>query len=495
MYSIIEINGGIGKSIMATAVVAGIKKKYPDREVLVITGYPMVFLNNPNVFRVFRHGNCPYFYDEYVRDKDVIFFCDEPYRSKGYLNQEEHLIHSWGKILDVECEIKPELYLTPVEEDTVLGRMKLNKPLLIFQPFGGPTNQGYSWNRDIPAQQAQEIANRLSQFYHVVQPCVENQLKLQNCEHVTVPLRELFVLVKHAECVVGIDSVVQHARKAFGKTSTVCWVTNKPLVFGYEENINIFPNKAKFLTNATIDGYLHEYDFSGSRKHDFPFKDSNIFDVQEILGSVPVPSTFIDEYFDMTYVINLDKRKDRWEHMEVQLKNSGINNYTRMSATVVSDKQTKDIPHHKFKMHNIQERFKKDYVKGAVGCRRSHLRCIQDAKEKGYEKILILEDDVEINPAIHSDLSSNLPSISDWQMLYFGGDYQEHNKTFQTSSYAINSSLYDEVINNLEASGEEIDFYYVNNIQPKIRCYRFQPQLITQLKVDSDIPTEIVIAK
>ena len=313
MYSIIEINGGIGKSIMGTAIVDGIKKKYPDREILVITGYPVVFLNNPKVFRVFRHGNCPYFYDEYVRDKDVMFFCDEPYRSQGYLAQKEHLIHSWGGILDVECEINPELYLTPVEEDIVLNRLKLNKPMMIFQPFGGPSNQGHSWNRDIPVKQAQEIANRLSQFYHVIQPCVDNQLQLQNCEHVNMPLRELFVLIKHAEYVVGIDSVVQHARKAFGKTSTVCWVTNTPLVFGYEENKNIFPNKEKFLSNASIDGYLNEYDFSGSRKHDFPFEDSNIFDVQEILETVPLPTTLPSGTGEVSIrddIINI--RMDSW---------------------------------------------------------------------------------------------------------------------------------------------------------------------------------------
>jgi len=115
MYSIIEISGGIGKNIMATAVISGIKKTHPDREIIVITAYPGVFLNNPEVHRVFPFGKCPYFYEDYVKDKDVLFFCDEPYRSNGYLNQNQHLIKAWGDMLGIECDITPKLYLNARE--------------------------------------------------------------------------------------------------------------------------------------------------------------------------------------------------------------------------------------------------------------------------------------------------------------------------------------------------------------------------------------------
>jgi hypothetical protein len=285
MYSIIEVNGGIGKSIMATAIIAGIKKKHSERKLLVVTAYPMVFLNNPNVYRVFSHGSCPYFYDEYVKDKDVLFFCDEPYRSNSYMKKEKHLIESWGDILNVECEVDPKIYLNGLEETTILNKFKREKPVLVFQPFGGAPNQknNYSWNRDIPIRQAQNLATFLSNKYHVIQPVVERQIKLEGCEHVTLSLRDLFVLIKHANVVVGIDSFVQHARKALGGDSMVFWVTNSPKVFGYENNINILPTQPFKETNVNIDGYLDRYDFTGSRTFDYPFEDDMVFDMKWII--------------------------------------------------------------------------------------------------------------------------------------------------------------------------------------------------------------------
>jgi len=283
MFSIIEINGGIGKSIMASAVIHGIKKKYPDRNILVITAYPAVFLNNPDVYRVFKHGSVSYFYEEYIHGKDVMFFCDEPYRSNGYMRKEKHLISSWGDILGVETEITPKIYLNTLEENVV--KVTTNKPVLIFQPFGGAPEQknNYSWNRDIPIRQAQNLANYLAEKYHVIQPHVDRQVKLDNCQHVNIPLRELFVLIKKAQVVIGIDSFVQHARKALGGTAYVFWITNTPKVFGYEQHINILPKK-ELAVNNTVDGYLDRYDFTGGKTYDYPFTDDNVFDMKEFIG-------------------------------------------------------------------------------------------------------------------------------------------------------------------------------------------------------------------
>jgi len=283
MYSIIEINGGIGKSIMATAVVKGIKKKYPEREVLVITAYPMVFLNNPLVHKVFTFGACPYFFDDFVKDKNVKFFCDEPYKSEGYLKQEKHLIESWSDILDIESEIQPELFINPLEQNETMKKYAGNKPMLLFQPFGGPVVQGYSWNRDIPYHQAQEIVNKLSSNYNVIQAWTENRPKLEGCRALNIPIRELMVLALHAPQVICIDSFIQHACAAFRKHATVCWITNTPKVFGYDIHKNVFPKEEKTGFVHCMDGRYLEYDFSGSRTYDYPYSSLDIFDVDDII--------------------------------------------------------------------------------------------------------------------------------------------------------------------------------------------------------------------
>ena len=52
MNIIFEIRGGLGKSIMSTAVLKCMRKKYPDDYIIVITGFPDVFIGNENVNKV-----------------------------------------------------------------------------------------------------------------------------------------------------------------------------------------------------------------------------------------------------------------------------------------------------------------------------------------------------------------------------------------------------------------------------------------------------------
>ena len=67
-YIIFNPEGGLGKIIASTAVVRSIKQQYPNHKIVVITPWPEVYLNNPNVYRVFRSGNTPYFYKDYIKD-------------------------------------------------------------------------------------------------------------------------------------------------------------------------------------------------------------------------------------------------------------------------------------------------------------------------------------------------------------------------------------------------------------------------------------------
>lgn len=287
LYSIIEVSGGIGKNIIATAVISAIKKKYPDRNVLVLTAFPEVFLNNVDVYRVFRFGSCPYFYDDYVKGNDVLFFCAEPYRSNGYLRQSKHLIESWCEELGVPVNLDMKLCLNSRELDIARSKIGVSKPILVYQPFGGPSNMAYNycWNRDIPPRQAQEIANILCEKYHIVQPISGNIIRLNNCEHANLPLRDLFCLLYFSSAVLGIDSCIQHAARAMNRHATVCWITNSPVVFGYDSHTNIIPMQSSYIENKqqVIDGYFHEYDFTGARSYEYPFKNDNIFDIMEVI--------------------------------------------------------------------------------------------------------------------------------------------------------------------------------------------------------------------
>ena len=58
MNIIFQIDGGLGKSIMATAMVKVIKKRYKNSNLIVVTGHPDIFLNNPHINEVYHPNIC-----------------------------------------------------------------------------------------------------------------------------------------------------------------------------------------------------------------------------------------------------------------------------------------------------------------------------------------------------------------------------------------------------------------------------------------------------
>jgi len=283
---IFVINGGIGKSVMATAVCEAIASFHKDRKLVVVTAYPEIFLNNPHIYRVYRSGVTPYFHDDYVQGKDSLFLLEDPYQSHDYIVGSKHLIETWCEAIRVPYDgQQPKLYLTPREAQLFANQFQRDKPVLLFQPFGGAEQQAikYSWNRDLPPQQATRVVDCVADKYHVIQPKREGQIAVAGAEQLTVNIRELIGLVMYAKAIIGIDSCVQHIAAALGKPATVCWITNSPKVFGYNLHNNILPS-AKLLPHISgIDGFCQRYDFTGSRLHDFPYEVADIFNVTEIV--------------------------------------------------------------------------------------------------------------------------------------------------------------------------------------------------------------------
>ena len=79
MKIIFQIDGGIGKSVMATAVCKAIKTQYPKDQLIVITGYPDVFLCNPYVEKVLNFNNLNYFYQDNIEGQEVKMMIHNPY--------------------------------------------------------------------------------------------------------------------------------------------------------------------------------------------------------------------------------------------------------------------------------------------------------------------------------------------------------------------------------------------------------------------------------
>ena len=100
-YCIFHINGGLGKNIAATAVAQCIKNNFPDRKLIVVCGWPDIFINLSFVHRVYNFNNISYFYQTYIEDKESLIFHNEPYLTTDHINKKLHLIQSWCKMYNV----------------------------------------------------------------------------------------------------------------------------------------------------------------------------------------------------------------------------------------------------------------------------------------------------------------------------------------------------------------------------------------------------------
>lgn len=289
MYIVFHVEGGIGKNIAATAVIKAIKRTYHDSKIVVVCSWPEVFSRNPDIYRVYRYGITPYFYEDYIKP-DTLVFRHEPYFCTNHILGKQHLIKTWCEMYDLQYENDlPSLYFNYRERETSQKLIQLNeKPILVFQPFGGPGKENnplpYSWTRDLHPSFAQQVVDHLAPNYNVVQISYDHHPSLQNCQvfKATVLKKQLFALLCYAQKRILIDSSLQHAAAAMNLPSTVCWVMTKPELFGYDMHRNIVANK-QGMTELLADSYLFDYSFNGAI-HECPFIDPfSMFNINEVI--------------------------------------------------------------------------------------------------------------------------------------------------------------------------------------------------------------------
>ena len=288
MNVIFQIDGGLGKSIMATAMTKVIRKRYKNAHVIVVSAYPDVFLNNPHINECFRVEEMGGAYLKYIKDQDCKLFVEDPYRHTSFLTDKEHLFKTWCKIYGLNYNNEePEIYLTQPEKEYFQPFYQVEKPILAIQPNGGPQNQGfqYSWTRDIPEPTINEIIQHYKEDYTIVHIKREDQYKYPDTLHALDGFRSIAILLQLSKKRLLIDSFAQHLAAAMGVKSTVCWVTTKPKVFGYKLHDNIQANpftKEPQLQNSVYQPFNLAQDISS-----IPYNDlREVFDVNKIIESI-----------------------------------------------------------------------------------------------------------------------------------------------------------------------------------------------------------------
>jgi ADP-heptose:LPS heptosyltransferase len=246
-YSI-SISGGYGRVLSAVGVINELKNRNPDTEINVITGYPEVFINNPNINKVYSL-NHEYLYDDHI--KGTIYLEPEPYKLQGYIEGDLHITNGFAKeIIGEDKFYKPELYLSEEElAEAEAFSKSVTKPIVLFQPFGsmgGRTKDGKTILNDpsfrsIPLDFAKKIYDELSKDYQVILIKEQNQAGLEGWITMPpMPLRKIAALVKFSKGIVACDSSLQHICGAIGKKAFVLWGSTNYNQLGYESNINLY---------------------------------------------------------------------------------------------------------------------------------------------------------------------------------------------------------------------------------------------------------------
>jgi hypothetical protein len=289
-YSIFHIEGGLGKHVAATAVAKCIQENYPDRKLIVVCAYPEVFINLPFVWRVYRIGNTPYFYDNYIKNKKSLIFKGEPYFMTEHINGELPLIQTWCKLFNLTYTGQtPEIIFNAKEIQAFSRKWIREKPILLLHTNGGPlNNQPYlqSWTRDMPQLLAQAVVETYINDYHIIQVCRNDMNALQGVEVVKESMSnmELFYLIKSSQKRLLIDSCLQHASAALNSSSVVLWVATNPQLFGYSNHINIKANLPREI--PLPDSYLFDYNFNGSL-YECPILEGDVlFNFEQIKNSI-----------------------------------------------------------------------------------------------------------------------------------------------------------------------------------------------------------------
>lgn len=146
----------------------------------------------------------------------------------------------------------------------------------------------------------------------------------------------------------------------------------------------------------------------------------------------------LNRFFDKIYIISLERNKQRHEYLSESL--SALN-YIFFWGT---DGQEFSIDsfvekglyntHLSKQLRILNDQPSKNMLVNAVACALSHTGVHRDMIESGYDRILVLEDDVVVetnsDPLLLQNGFDELPE--DWEMLYLGHLDNNMNRKFST---------------------------------------------------------------
>ena len=157
------------------------------------------------------------------------------------------------------------------------------------------------------------------------------------------------------------------------------------------------------------------------------------------------------DYFDRCYVVNLPERADRRREMQQELGDAGM-----PFAPGRVELLTAVRPPDAGLFPSL----------GARGCFESHHRILRQARAEGLRNILVMEDDLTIDPRLGTYAAEMIETLrtNDWGFVYFGHALEQatpaNSRTvlqpysgplMTTHFYGINGAIFDRLLNFFDA--------------------------------------------
>ncbi|HAO64395.1 TPA: hypothetical protein DCQ44_00235 [Candidatus Taylorbacteria bacterium] len=266
-YIIFESIGEASKDIMGTAVVAAIHRTYPDMPIVVLSMHPEVWLHNPDIYRVYRPDQTPYFYDDYVASGTSKIFKLDPYHTNDFLFGGLHLIEAWCNLCGVPYKGEmPRIYFTAREKQVPVKLLKVDKPIFLIQIHGEGDGMPYpiGWSRNTEQGIAQEVVDHMiGQGFRVLQIVPANAQLLSGAEQIVFDNKLLMATLPLSSKRLFIDSFPQHAAAALGLPSVVLWNTLNETRHGYKLHRNIQGKETPEVTEIR-ENLIEQFRISGT---------------------------------------------------------------------------------------------------------------------------------------------------------------------------------------------------------------------------------------
>lgn len=211
----------------------------------------------------------------------------------------------------------------------------------------------------------------------------------------------------------------------------------------------------------------------------------------------------MNNFFDHIFCLNLARRPDRaaWTQEHCSRLNLLYEFFPGVDGSVLQD---------------VHARLRFPGRPGNLGATLSHLGIYQTALARGYQKILIIEDDL----VYHKDLPNQFSKLklqipSDWEMIYFAWipvdeekdewnynlirnrfvspNILRANQLWSAMAYGIKAPLMKDILDAYRSSFEmEIDRFFVHRVQTQRSVYATWPQLFAGRDDHSDCGGKVV---